>query len=217
MVAARDSKSRLERGGSSSLPSGTMKLFLTSSGLSNENENDFLNLLGCNPKGLRVAFITTAMNPEPKEVREKYIPEDAADLEHLGMIVTYIDLENIDQDNILSVFLPFDVIYVYGGNTFYLMHYANKSGFTKYIKTIIQNKIYVGVSAGSIITGPNIEIAQWGRNSDRNIVDLKNMDGLKLQINSIMPHWNGNKYTEAQHYPFTVRYIKDGEAIIINE
>ena len=43
-----------------------MKLFLTSSGLSEKNEKDFLTLLGKNPKGLKVAFVPTGMNREIK-------------------------------------------------------------------------------------------------------------------------------------------------------
>jgi len=194
-----------------------MKLFLTSSGLSDTNEKSFLDLLNKSPKGLRVAFVPTAMNRESEEVKQKYMPSDIADLEDLGMKVDLIDLEKLDEEVIVSKFKPFDIIYVYGGNTFYLMHYANKSGFTKHIEEIIKNKIYVGVSAGSVIAGSNIELAQWGKDGDRNIIGLKNMNGLKLVKFGIIPHWKGQFFEEVISYPFEVRYIKDGEAIIINE
>lgn len=191
-----------------------MKLFLTSSGLSDTNEKDFLALLERGPKGLSVAFIPTAMNKELEEVRQKYIPADVADLENLGMKVYFIDLEKLTEENILSTFEPHDVIYVYGGNTFYLMKYANESGFAKHIFEIIKDKVYFGVSAGSVIAGEDIEIAGW-ENGDSNDTELTNMQGLGLFPFSVLPHWNGEIPKEAETYRHKIRYIKDGEAVVI--
>ena len=100
-----------------------MKLFLTSSGLSDINEKDFLTFLEREPKGLRVAFVPTAMNKEPEEIKQKYIPVDVSDLEKLGMKVDFIDLEKLSEEKIISTFKPYDIIYVYCGNTFYLIYY----------------------------------------------------------------------------------------------
>ena len=191
-----------------------MKLFLTSSGLSDTNEKDFLALLGREPKNLRVAFIPTAMNQEPEEVKQKYIPVDVSDLENLGMTVDFIDLEKLTEENILSTFKPYDVIYVYGGNTFYLMKYANQSGFTKNIFEIIKDKVYFGVSAGSIIAGEDIAISGW-ENGDPNSIELSDMKGLSLFPFSVLPHWNGEIPKEAGEYRHKIRYIKDGEAVVI--
>lgn len=192
-----------------------MKLFLTSSGLSDTNEKDFLALLGRKPKGLRVAFVPTAMNKEPEEIKQKYIPVDVADLEKLGMRVDFIDLEKLSEEKIISTFKPYDIIYVYGGNTFYLMNYANQSGFTKHIFEIIKDKVYFGVSAGSIIAGEDISIADW-ENGDPNNIGLAEMKALSLAPFSVLPHWNGEIPKEAQGYRHEIKYIKDGEAVVIN-
>ncbi len=194
-----------------------MKLFLTSSGLSDTNEKDFLALLARDPKGLRVAFVPTAMNEEPEEVKQKYIPGDVKDLTDLGMSVDFVDLQKLNEESIVAAFEPYDIIYVYGGNTFYLMYYASQSGFAKHITEIIKDKIYVGISAGSVIAGPNIELSQWGKESDRNTIGLTNMTGLSLVPFSIIPHWKGQSFPEAENYPYEVKYIKDGEAIVIDK
>lgn len=191
-----------------------MKLFLTSSGLSDSNESSFLKLLGKDPKGLKVAFIPTAMNPEPEEARNRYIPGDVADLEKLGMQVSFVDIEKIQESDTVEVFAPYDVIYVYGGNTFYLMHYANRSGFKKHIQEIIKDKIYFGVSAGSIIAGADISPAGWG-NADPNDIGLRDLSGLSLVPYVIKPHWKGNISEEGETYLFEVKYIKDGDAIVV--
>jgi dipeptidase E len=193
-----------------------MKLFLTSSGLSDENEKDFLDLLSCDPKGLRVAFIPTAMNQESEEVKKKYISIDVNDLENLGMKVEFINLEKLNEENIIEIFKPFDVIYVYGGNTFYLMYHIKRSGFKKNIIEIIKNKVYFGVSAGSIVTGKDISIAGW-ENGDLNNINLKDVGGLGLVDFSILPHWDGKIPTEAEDYRYEIKYIKDGEAIVVDK
>ena len=200
-----------------------MKLFLTSSGLNDANEKDFLKLLGCDPQGLRVAFIPTATNVEfGKKITEvilnilpDWMIQDISDLKRLGMNIEFINLEDLSEENIVSTFKPFDIIYVYGGNTFYLMKYANESGFKKYIKEIVKDKVYVGVSAGSVIAGQDIEVAQWGKGGDRNIVDIKDMSGLGLVDFCIIPHYKDQIFNEIETYPYEVRYIKDGEVIII--
>ncbi len=194
-----------------------MKLFLTSSGLSDINEKDFLGILDYDLKNLRVAFISTAMNGESEESRNKWIPISVANLEKLGLGVDIIELEKLDEKNIVSTFKPFNIIYVFGGNTFYLMYYANQSGFTKHIKEIIKDKIYFGISAGSVIAGPDVSLSQWGKDRDRNIIGLKDMRGLNLVPFSVIPHWKGQSFIESKDYPYEVRYIKDGEVIMVNK
>lgn len=54
----------------------------------------------------------------------------------------------------------FDVMYMMGGNTFYLLNIIRKTGFDKNIKEFINSgKIYVGSSAGSEILGNSIDVA----------------------------------------------------------
>lgn len=191
-----------------------MKLFLTSSGLSDKNEQMFLELLEQDPKGLRVAFIPTAMNQESEELKQTYIPVDVADLEHLGMKVEFIDLVNIKEENIVSALDSFDIIYVYGGNTFYLMHHIVLSGFKKHFKEIMKDKIYFGVSAGSIIAGPDVSIAGL-KGGDTNDIGLVDMEGLSVVPFSLLPHWNGEIPSNLKDYKYEIRYIKDEEAVSV--
>lgn len=193
-----------------------MKLLLTSTGLSETTGKDFLDLLGRDPKGLRVAFVPTAMRGESEESAKKWIPIGVEDLEKYGMHVELVELEKLNEENVVQAFALFDVIYVFGGNTFYLMQYASTSGFAGHIREIIGDKIYIGVSAGSVIAGPDIALANWGKHGDRNAVGLQDLRGLAIVPFTILPHWKGNQFKEADGYPFEVRYIKDGEGVVIN-
>lgn len=162
------------------------KLFLTSARLPKETRDYFLKLLGKDPKETTVAFIPTAADPEDDKWFVQAAIEEIAEI---GMKVLEIDLKKenkISLDNKLS---KCDVIYVNGGNTFYLLDWTRKSGFDEVIKRLInKGKIYVGVSAGSIIAGPNIEIAGWG-DGDKNSINLADLTGLNLVDFAISPHF----------------------------
>ena len=82
----------------------------------------------------------------------------------------------------------FDVIYMMGGNTFYLMDMIRKYNFDKVIKKAIdKGTIYIGSSAGSIILGNSVEYALP---FDENNVDLKDFSGLRIIDGIIIPHAN---------------------------
>ncbi len=64
-----------------------------------------------------------------------------------------------------------------------------KTGFDKVIKHFVkQNKVYVGVSAGSYIICPTIEAATW-KHADRNTIGLKNLRALNLVPFIITAHY----------------------------
>ncbi len=200
-----------------------MKLFLTSSGLSNDNQEEFFRLLGKRPNGLRLAFVHTAakgdhpMMPLPELESALKITEDYQGLVRFGFIIEFVDLSHLSPDIVVETFSKFDVVYVYGGNTFYLLHQARASGFLTHAAEILVDKVYVGVSAGSIIAGPDITLAGWPPNGDKNAVGIQDMMGMNFSPSAIMPHWNPTWPTpkEAEEYPHDIMYIKDGDAVVV--
>jgi dipeptidase E len=61
-----------------------------------------------------------------------------------------------------------------------LLKYVRESGFEEVLLDFLESGgIYVGVSAGSVVAGLNIESAGW-KYPDRNIVALKDLTGLEL-------------------------------------
>ena len=72
-------------------------------------------------------------------------------------------------------------MYVCGGNTFKILHKLRETRLDVYItKQVEQGALYVGVSAGSIIAGPDIEIAGWGSEGDENEVNLQDLEGFNF-------------------------------------
>jgi len=130
-----------------------MKLLLTSTGFSNPKIGDFfLEAIGKEPKNIRVAFIPTASRTEEELF---YARESKNELLDLGIV----DIVEFGLESNLSTdaFSNYDVIYVCGGNTYYLLKMIYQSGFDEAIKNF--SGLYVGVSAGSIVVGPSIEVA----------------------------------------------------------
>lgn len=163
-------------------------MFLTSFGLPKETREYFLKLLSKNPKETTLAFIPTAADPE---IDKWFIDIDKELIKEIGMKMQDVDLKNENENFLLEKLSKFDVIYVAGGNTFYLSDWVRKSGFDKAIKKLVeQGKIYVGSSAGSMIAGPNIESASWEvKIHDKNIVNLKDTKSLNLVPFVVSPHF----------------------------
>ncbi|MDQ5951624.1 MAG: dipeptidase [Patescibacteria group bacterium] len=162
-----------------------MTIFLTSTGFSTETlKSTFLSLL-TKPLGeIKVAFIDTASKVEKNT---DYVDKDLEVLKSMGLKnVSRIDISE-PQDNWIKILIQADIFYVEGGNTFYLLDKLRSSGLDKSLPRIIQNKIYVGVSAGSIVATPTIAIATV-EPSDPNTVKMTDFTGLHIVDFEVSPH-----------------------------
>ncbi|UYO34890.1 Type 1 glutamine amidotransferase-like domain-containing protein [Bacillus zhangzhouensis] len=105
-------------------------------------------------KGKRVAFFATASAVE--EVTH-YVKAAKEVFQQLGM---QLDIAQIEEstEKIIQMIQQNDVIYVSGGNTFYLLQELRKHRLDDVLKEEINNgKLYIGESAGSIIMAPSIQ------------------------------------------------------------
>jgi len=193
-----------------------MKLFLTSAGLPPETTEAFLKLLNKKPEKTKVCFITTASHPEENKW---YVEKDRERLSEMGFKLTELDLKEENEESLKNKLINFDVIFVEGGNTFYLLKYVRESGFDKALKLFLdKGGIYLGVSAGSMITGLNIESAGW-KHADRNIVDWKDLTGLNLVPFVIAPHIDETNIEATKECASKVNYpviaLSDKQAILV--
>ncbi len=196
------------------------KMILTSSGITESFKDDFFNRLGRYPKGLKLCLITTAAYPE---IKREWLDPILDQLKGFGFEVELMDLEDESPDTLREKLSDFDVIYVNGGNTFKLLKYVRKSGFGEIIGDILEmGKIYVGVSAGSILVGPSIEGAGWeDLIPDENVVDLKDLTGINLVNLCVFPHFE-KAYKEAidkeaRKVDYPIAAISEDQAVLVRD
>lgn len=161
------------------------KLLLTSTGLANQNiKNQFLQIIDEPVSQIKIIFVPTAARSEEEL---KYVNESKKELLDLGIFKNNIKTLNLDNPVSFQEVKDFDVIYVCGGNTFYLLKKVRETGFDKVIIEFAKtDKLYLGVSAGSILVCPNIDIASP---FDENDVNLTDLTGLNLTDVIVSPHY----------------------------
>lgn len=163
------------------------KLLLTSAGFLNHKIGQkFLDLAGKPASQIKIIFIPTASRTE-REL--KHVKESREELIEIGIREGNIKTLDLNRKISYDEVSDFDVIYVCGGNTFYLLYKVMESGFDKIIKRFVEDGgVYVGVSAGSYIVCPTIETATW-KHADRNDIGLTDLTALNLVTFLITAHF----------------------------
>ena len=105
--------------------------------------------------GNQVLFISTAGNVE--EYRG-YIDEALQAFADLGFQVEVLDIAACDRETAQAKIFQSKLLYVSGGNTFYLLQELKKKQLLSLIKEqIADGMVYVGESAGAVITAEDID------------------------------------------------------------
>lgn len=193
------------------------KLFLTSSRL------DYLpEFIKGDPKKLKLIFIPTAANPYTDKWFAK---SDRKKLIEFGFEINELDLKDQTPEKLEIALRDADIVYVTGGNSFYLLYWVNVSGFDKIIKKLIAGGvIYVGSSAGACIAGLNIEPIKAFDDSD-GTPELKSFSALGLVDFNILPHYGKEKYKdknaaailESEKLGYKMIPLTDEQSIIVED
>jgi len=192
------------------------RIILTSHGFKKNKKlkQQLLGLLPSLTKKLSVVIVTTA-SAEWKE-KNKHAVSAKRVLEKMGFKkVIFLDVE-FENPNKLK---DFDIIYISGGNPFYLLYHLKKSGADKIIKKLANKGIIlIGVSAGATVLGPSIKIVQYFDNK-KNIVKLKDFSALKLTDIIILPHYKIEYEYNVKDFEKKCRCkvtrLKDNQAVLI--
>lgn len=128
-----------------------MKLILASSGLANEEIITSLEeMVGKTRDKINVAIINEAIKAETGDMR--WFTEELQRLSTtLGGNIELIDLQAHDLDYIRERINAADMIFCFGGNTDYLANVFIQTGFDKILPEILEEKVWVGSSAGSCV------------------------------------------------------------------
>jgi dipeptidase E len=170
-----------------------MKLLLTSSGLTNPSITKALfDLVGKKSDDTSVVFIPTAANVENGD-KDWFITDLINLLKQNFKQIEIADISAVDEKIWRPRLEQADVIFFEGGNTYYLMEWINRSGLAKILRELLGTRVYVGVSAGSMVTNPDLALklskTLYGEDLERTEI----MPGLNFVDFYILPHLN-SKY-----------------------
>jgi dipeptidase E len=202
-----------------------MKLLLTSAGLSNETlVKTFNSLVGLPNDKIHIAFIPTAANVEAGD--KDWLINDYVNLKKQNYIVDIVDISALPKEIWLPRLEEANVIFVGGGNTYYLMSWLKKSGLEEILPKLLKTRVYVGVSAGSMVPTINLRMSTSQKSFSEKTFPLENDKGLGFVNFHIRPHLNSKyfprlriKYIQeiAKEIPEPVYAIDDNSAVVVND
>lgn len=161
-------------------------------------------------KNKRLIFIPTAAEVEKGDLSWLDVDKDA--LKQAGFLIEEYSITGKNQDEIKKKLDGAGSIFVSGGNTYYLLYQAQKSGFIHIAKKLVASGlIYMGSSAGSLLAGPNILTSL---DDPKAAPEMAECSGLNLTDVSVRPHW-GSEYFSKQYRREINRLYSLKEKIIL--
>lgn len=133
-----------------------MRVLLTSAGLETEEIKDcFMNMVGKDMSLVKALFIpTAAIDADAIGV----LPKCMNDLLKCGILDKNIVVYDLHAGMEPEKLRQYDVVYLCGGNTQYLLERINTTGFNESLMAYIhEGGLVIGVSAGSLIFSNNLE------------------------------------------------------------
>lgn len=199
-----------------------MKLFLCSIFIPDVYIPELERLVGKPLKKTTASFIPTAADP----YKDKWFVEaDRKMLRKLGIQFIDVDLKQFDKNpmGLKQELNKRDIVFVSGGNSFYLNYWIKKVGFKPILqKLLMEGKVYIGGSAGAAIAGSSLKPLETL--DDPSKAPARSNEGLGLVNYVILPHYGIEKYEdrykkileEFQSDAFVLKTLTNEQAIIVN-
>jgi dipeptidase E len=170
---------------------------------------------------LKAICIPTAANIYPVDDRA-WFDNELQLFKDQGFNLIHYDLVGKTEADVAAILNDADVIYVIGGNTYYLLEQMQKCNFKKIvIDCLDKGAVYIGSSAGSVIAGPSIDFI--GDIDDPTQANLTDYTGLELIDFHIKPHVRAlgpdDKWRERlkDHKGAAIIGLKDNEALFVDD
>lgn len=166
-------------------------------------------------KGLKVAFIDTASESERGDL--VWLDDDRDALIEQGFDVFDYSITGKTYEEVSGALKDIDVLFVAGGNTFFLLEQANKCNFKKVVQNLLgKGVVYIGSSAGSLLACPNIEPIKFLDDPNK-APELKSYDALNLVDFIVFPHWGHERFKERQMKSVESIYSENYKVILLRD
>lgn len=193
------------------------RLFLTSSiGIPGVGES-IRRRIG-HTRQLKTAFITTPVEGDSDQDDLSWVDEDRLGLNQNNFATFDYTVSGKNISQIQSDLADIQVLYISGGNEFYLKEKSNESGFEQFVhKFVNSGGLYIGTSCGSIIAG--LDMSPIQQLSDLDVLS-KPVDtrGFGLVDFTILPHWGSSDFKERwlSQESFEYMYKENASLVALN-
>ncbi len=201
-----------------------MKLLLCSEGFHAPNSiQACVELCGKPQDEITIAIINEAYAVEQGDKR--WVLDNLNDVaNNFSAEIDMINLLALPIDEVELRIMKKDIIFVVGGNTDYQMHVFEKSGFAKLIPKLLQSKVYVGSSAGSMVIGRRVSSKAYqeiyGEREDYGVREYMGLMNFAIKPHMNSPHFRNNRpeilEKVASGMNFPVYGLQDDSAILID-
>lgn len=191
-----------------------MKLFLASladNPISLKKLEDFVGGF----KGKKIVYIPTAANGETWESWKE--GGSWSLVQTLGAQIELLVLEDYPFSTVGEKLRDADIIWFAGGQPGYLMYWIRRTQMEKDLRVELdRGAVYVGSSAGSMITGKTLDITEWYIGEQEH--GAAAIPGLGFVDFDIYPHYQDELLDVIKkNYKGKELYLlKDGEAVIVD-
>jgi dipeptidase E len=184
-----------------------MKLLLTSGGLTNNSIASALaDLVGKNSSDSKVAFIPTAAICERGD--KDWLIDDLYRIKEFGYHVDIVEISALDPKVIEDILNDADVIFVGGGNPFYLSFWMQKKGLFDLLPKLLETKVYAGISAGSMIAGHSFRLSSLGPIGKSSAKTLNFVDF------DFKPHLNSSLHSDTRNEEYVGKIATKSDKLV---
>lgn len=144
-------------------------------------------------EGKEITFIDTASK---KESYTKYVDDAREYFTELGFKIRELEVSDVEEAQAKEIIENTDILYIAGGNSFYLLQELKKKNLLDFIKQRVdEGMVYIGESAGAVIASPNIAYIEYM--DDPSVApELESTDSLGLVGFYTLPHWGEEPFKE---------------------
>lgn len=160
---------------------------MTSQGIDSDPIQNKLIKWSFRPEDKKVCMIPTAA--EGWKENSRAAVKATKELKNLGFFqIDFIDVEFEDP----LLMKHYDLIFIPGGNPFYLLFHLKRSKADIIIKELAEEKAIVTSSAGTLVLGKDIELIKYF-DEKINTIGMTDLKGLDLMDFTIYPHYTQRK------------------------
>lgn len=170
-----------------------MKLLLTSGGITNNSiAKTLFELVNKKPEETSLVFIPTAANVEKGD--KDWFINDLINLKKQNFkSIDIADISAVKEKIWRPKLEQADILFFEGGNTYHLMEWINKSGLKDILPELLKTRVYVGLSAGSMVTNKDLALRLSQIVYEEDLDRTEDMAGLNFVDFYFLPHLN-SKY-----------------------